>query len=152
MKPKHQRLVLGLAALAMVGLAATVIIRNLGSYTVYFYSPSDIVTRPPAENQHIRVGGLVKQGSVTHPDPATIRFTVTDYAHDLTISYTGILPGLFREGQGVIAEGTMTGDVLRADTILAKHDEYYMPPEITKSLKASGHWKDKDGYGKQATP
>ena len=144
MKPKHQRLFLLLIAALMVGGAATVILRNLEDYVVYFYSPSDIATRPPALNHYIRVGGLVKEGSITHVDDRTIRFVVTDNAHDLTITYTGVVPSLFRAGQGVVAEGTMRDGVMVAKTILAKHDEYYMPPEVAKSLKKSGHWKGEE--------
>jgi cytochrome c-type biogenesis protein CcmE len=147
MKPKHQRLLLVGCALAMIALAATLILRNLETYVVYFYAPSDVVASPPPMDRYVRVGGLVREGSITHPAPTVIRFVVTDNAHDLTITYTGVVPGLFRAGQGVIAEGYIMDGAMQAKTILAKHDEYYMPPEIAKSLKKSGHWKGKNGYG-----
>lgn len=148
MKPKHQRLLLVLCALSMIAIAATLILRNLESYVVYFYAPSDVVASPPPADRYVRVGGLVREGSITHPAPTTIRFVVTDNAHDLTITYTGIIPSLFRAGQGVVAEGYIINGQMQAKTILAKHDEYYMPPEVAKSLKKSGHWKGKEGYGK----
>jgi cytochrome c-type biogenesis protein CcmE len=151
MKPKHQRLVLVIIALAMVGAAVSVVLRNLEDYVVYFYAPSDVVAHPPPFDRYVRVGGLVKEGSIVHDGDMTIRFTVTDYAHDLVVTYRGIVPGLFRAGQGVVAEGYVQNGAMVAKMILAKHDEYYMPPEVAKSLKKSGHWKGEEGYGKPET-
>ncbi len=141
MKPKYQRLILLSAALFLCGAAVMLLLRSLEDYVVYFYSPSDLAEQPPAAEQYIRAGGLVKEGSVVQTAEGTVHFVVTDYAHDMTIHYTGILPGLFREGQGIVAEGHYRDGVIHAKSILAKHDEYYMPPEVAKSLKASGHWK-----------
>lgn len=142
MKPKHQRLVLiliaGLAAVAFVGLMLTKFEDNL----VFFYSPSDIVEKKPAPGTPIRVGGLVEEGSVKK-DGMHLSFTITDTKKNMLISYNGDIPSLFREGQGVVAEGTLQADgSFVASRILAKHDENYMPPEVAKSLKKQGHWKD----------
>ena len=151
MKPKHQRLVLVILALAMGAAAVTLVLRNLEAYVVYFYAPSDVVAHPPPSERYVRVGGLVKEGSIVHSGDMTIQFTVTDYAHELVITYRGIVPGLFRAGQGVVAEGYVKDGAMVAKMILAKHDEYYMPPEVAKSLKKSGHWKGDGGYGKPET-
>lgn len=137
MKPRHQRLSLFCLAALMVGGAAVLLMRNLDEYTVYFYSPADLVTNPPPTG-YIRVGGLVKEGSVSRPDESRLRFEVTDHQHDLVIVYDGIVPALFREGQGVVAEGYYRDGMVEAERILAKHDEYYMPPEVAKTLKQSG--------------
>ena len=141
MKPRHQRLLLVVIALAMVGGAVAIVLRNLEAYVVYFYAPSDVIAHPPPPERYVRVGGLVKEGSIIHLDAMTIRFTVTDEVHDLVITYKGVVPGLFRAGQGVVAEGYIKDGAMTAGTILAKHDEYYMPPEVAKALKKSGHWK-----------
>jgi cytochrome c-type biogenesis protein CcmE len=143
MTPKRRRLWLLLGSLGTLGVAAALVLTALNDNLVFFYSPTQVAEKnvPPA--RHFRLGGLVEQGSV-QKDGQVVRFTVTDTNKTLKVSYRGILPDLFREGQGVIAEGSIGPDgVFTAREILAKHDENYMPPEVAKALKESGQWKDK---------
>ncbi|KPF66769.1 cytochrome C biogenesis protein CcmE [alpha proteobacterium AAP81b] len=137
MKAKTQRLYLVVGALVALGGAGVLALSTLGDTATYFYSPSDLAAKglPDAA---IRLGGMVEQGSLVRQGQ-TVRFVVTDFAKTYPVTYTGILPDLFREGQGVIAEGRIdrAAGVFHAETILAKHDEKYMPPEVTKSLKAA---------------
>jgi cytochrome c-type biogenesis protein CcmE len=138
MKAKHQRLWLVVGALAALGGAGALAFSTLGEKATYFYAPSDL-KKGPAPTAAIRLGGMVEAGSLTR-DGATVRFLVTDQQETVPVTYTGILPDLFREGQGVIAEGRIdpaTGQ-FRADTILAKHDEKYMPPEVAGAMKKTG--------------
>jgi cytochrome c-type biogenesis protein CcmE len=116
---------------------------------VFFNSPSDVAERHVGPGTRIRLGGLVKDGSLVRGDNLSFRFQVTDGKSEIPVAYQGVLPDLFREGQGVIAEGALNGGgVFDADTILAKHDETYMPKEVADALKKSGHWKE--GYGQRA--
>jgi cytochrome c-type biogenesis protein CcmE len=138
--PKNQRLILaGLAAVALVGagLFAASALEDTGTF---FYAPSDLAANPPAPGARIRIGGLVKEGSVTREDDGlTLAFVVTDGAREVPARYTGIVPDLFREGQGVVATGRVAPDgSFRADELLAKHDENYMPPEVADSLHKTG--------------
>lgn len=136
MKPKHQRLVLlGLAIAAMTG-ATALGVSALGDTATYFYAPSDVFAKAPAPGQAIRLGGLVEKGSVQRlPDGLTLAFRVTDNAREVPVRYTGIVPDLFREGQGVITEGHFDPrGTFIADSVLAKHDEKYMPPEVAGAL------------------
>jgi cytochrome c-type biogenesis protein CcmE len=138
MKAKHQRLWLVVGALTALGGAGVLAFSTLGEKATYFYAPSDLA-RGPKPTAAIRLGGMVENGSIVR-DGATVRFTVTDMAQTVPVTYTGILPDLFREGQGVIAEGTLdpaTG-TFKAETILAKHDENYMPPEVAGAMKKTG--------------
>ena len=106
---------------------------------VYFYTPSDVVTKSVEAGLRFRLGGLVADGSVSRGDGTKVGFSVTDTVETIKVRYDGVLPDLFREGQGVIAEGKLDGGgVFQADTVLAKHDETYMPPEVAKSLKEKG--------------
>ena len=137
-----------LAIIAMIGaaLALTVFLVTIAlkEQIVFFKSPTDIVTEGLAPNERVRIGGLVKDGSVTR-DGQTINFTVTDTANDLRVRYTGIVPDLFNEGQGVVAEGAMNaGGLFIADTVLAKHDENYVPKEVSAALKQQGVWQGED--------
>jgi cytochrome c-type biogenesis protein CcmE len=135
MQPKSQRLLLGVAALVALGSAGLLAASTLGETSTYFYAPSDIAAKPPSASQVIRLGGMVKEGSVARSaDGLTLTFTVTDYGADTRVSYTGIVPDLFREKQGVVATGTLRGDRFVASELLAKHDENYMPPEVAKAL------------------
>jgi cytochrome c-type biogenesis protein CcmE len=134
LKAKHQRLTLVLGALAALGGAGVLAFSTLGDKATYFYSPSDLGTTLPTDA--IRLGGMVEDGSLVK-NGETVTFRVTDMEAQAAVTYTGILPDLFREGQGVIAEGRFdpaTG-TFRADTILAKHDENYMPPEVAGAMK-----------------
>ncbi len=141
MKRRTQRLIFILFAV-VCGSAATLLALNaLKSDIVFFYSPSDLATQTLDTNKTIRIGGLVETGSVQHLADGSMSFVVTDGKETITVHYTGILPNLFREGQGVVAEGKLTDKTLEAKTILAKHDETYMPPEVADALKKSGHWK-----------
>jgi len=140
-----------LALIGLIGaaLAITVFLISLAlkEQIVFFKTPSDVVTEGLAPNERVRIGGLVKDGSVMR-DGQTINFIVTDTAHDLSVTYTGIVPDLFREGQGVVAEGTVNAaGLFTADIVLAKHDENYIPKEVSESLKRQGVWQgsDKDG-------
>ncbi len=137
---KSQRLILaGLALVAIVG-AGLVAIPALEGTATYFYAPSDLAANPPEPGARIRLGGLVKDGSVVREDEGlTLAFTVTDGARETRVRYTGIVPDLFREGQGVVATGRIGPDGgFVADHLLAKHDETYMPPEVAKSLGRTG--------------
>jgi cytochrome c-type biogenesis protein CcmE len=110
---------------------------------VFFNSPTDVVEKHIQPGTRIRLGGLVKTGTVQRGEHLAVRFEVTDGNHGITVNYQGILPDLFREGQGVIAEGALEpGGAFKADTVLAKHDEKYMPKEVADALKKQGHWKD----------
>jgi len=131
MKPKNQRLVLVSAAL-VAGLAAVVLAMwGLRDRASYFYTPADIAAGKAATGRSVRLGGMVEKGSVSHdPDGVTIRFVVTDGRAATPVTYRGIVPDLFREGSGAVAEGRIEGRTFVADTILAKHDERYMPPEL----------------------
>lgn len=144
MKPKRKRLWLLLGSLAVLGVAATLVLTALNDNIVFFYSPTQVAEKKPTPDRRFRLGGLVEQGSVKKSnDGQVISFKVTDLQRSLDVTYRGQLPDLFREGQGVIAEGTLGADgVFVAREVLAKHDENYMPPEVAKALRESGQWKD----------
>jgi cytochrome c-type biogenesis protein CcmE len=143
MTRKQQRLcllVLGMAALAG---ATALVLSAFTSNLVFFYSPSDLKTQTLSSDQRVRIGGLVEEGSVKRGAGSQIAFRVTDGKTDIGVVFHGILPDLFREGQGVVAEGRLEpGGVLDASTILAKHDERYMPREVVDALKKSGRWQE----------
>ncbi|MBC8268988.1 MAG: cytochrome c maturation protein CcmE [Rhodospirillaceae bacterium] len=142
MKRKHKRLTFVGLALLLIAAAAALTLRAFEESIVFFHSPTDIVEKQVSATQRLRLGGLVEEGSVEkHPD-AVVKFKVTDMANSINVSYRGILPDLFREGQGVVAEGTFKAGVFIADEVLAKHDENYMPPEVADALKKSGKWDD----------
>ena len=146
MTRKQRRLVLiGSAAVVLV-VAAVLVFTALRDSIVFFNSPTDIVEKGITPGTRVRLGGLVKPGSVERGANLAIRFAVTDGNRDIRVAYQGLLPDLFREGQGVVAEGTLeAGGAFRADTILAKHDERYMPREVAEALKKQGHWKEESG-------
>ena len=138
-KQKRLAVIVGLAV--VVALATTLVLVALRDQIVFFYSPSDVVAREVAAGTPMRLGGLVKDGSWTR-DGQDNSFVVTDGAEDIAARYTGILPDLFREGQGVVAEGSMGPDgTFIATNVLAKHDENYIPKEVVDALKASGEWR-----------
>ena len=145
MTRKKRRLYMVSAALVAVGIAAALMLNAFNDSLVFFYSPTDLQTKEVAQNQRIRIGGLVEEGSVVR-DGDTVLFVVTDMDNTVPVKFTGILPDLFREGQGVVAEGTIaaTGTFMASD-VLAKHDENYMPPEVADALKKSGQWKPESG-------
>ena len=143
MTRKRRRGVLIGTCLVVLSVAVGLVLYAMQDSIVFFYSPSDIAKKEVAPGQRFRLGGLVETGSVERGQGTTIRFAVTDGARTLPVTYTGVLPDLFREGQGVVAEGKLTPDgTFDADTVLAKHDETYMPPEVAAKLKEQGVWRD----------
>ncbi len=155
MTRKQRRGVLIGTCLLVLGVAVGLVLYAMRDSIVFFYSPSDVADMHVAPGQRIRLGGLVEMGSVVRDAGTTVRFVVTDRAKTLPVTYTGVLPDLFREGQGVVAEGTMGPDgVFHADNVLAKHDEKYMPPEVAAKLKSEGVWRggaDAGGTAQSAT-
>ena len=142
-KQKRLAVIAGLAV--VVALATTLVLTALRDQIVFFYAPSDVVARQVAPGVPIRLGGLVKDGSWVR-DGQDNSFIVTDGATDIAARYTGILPDLFREGQGVVAEGSLGPDgSFVATNVLAKHDENYIPKEVVDALKASGEWRPEGG-------
>lgn len=142
MTRKKRRLTMLLLALAGLGTATALTLTAFDENVAFFYSPSDLATRPPGDRL-VRVGGLVEGGSVTKTDGGvTTHFIITDTAQTVRVTFSGALPDLFREGQGVLAEGRMRPDgVFQAREILARHDENYMPKEVADALKASGQFR-----------
>ncbi|WP_342358512.1 cytochrome c maturation protein CcmE [Terrarubrum flagellatum] len=143
MTRKQRRLTIIGAGLAVLGLAVALVLVALRDSIVFFYSPSEAAAKSLQPGTRFRLGGLVKEGSIVRGDGQNVRFTVTDTKSDLPVSYVGLLPDLFREGQGVVAEGVLQVDGrFRADSVLAKHDEKYMPREVADSLKKQGLWNE----------
>ncbi|MEK7687835.1 MAG: cytochrome c maturation protein CcmE [Pseudomonadota bacterium] len=144
MTPKRKRLWLVVGSLAVLGFAATLVLTALNDNIVFFYSPTQIAEKKIPPERRFRMGGLVEAGSVTKSaDGQVTRFKVTDTHKTVDVVYRGLLPDLFREGQGVVAEGSLGSDgVFVAREVLAKHDENYMPPEVAKAIKDAGQWKD----------
>ena len=131
MKPKNQRLVLIVAAMVAVVAAVLLAMWGLRERASYFYTPAEVVAGKAEQGRGIRLGGMVERGSIKHqPDGLTIRFLLTDGHASTPVIYRGIAPDLFREGSGAVAEGRLQNGTFFADTILAKHDERYMPPEL----------------------
>ncbi|MEX2035211.1 MAG: cytochrome c maturation protein CcmE [Xanthobacteraceae bacterium] len=143
MTRKQRRLILIGSSLGVLALAAGLVLFALKDSIVFFNSPTDVVEKHVQPGTRIRLGGLVKPGTVQRGDHLAVRFEVTDGKSAIAVNYQGILPDLFREGQGVIAEGMLEpGGAFKADSVLAKHDEKYMPKEVADALKKQGHWKD----------
>ncbi|MGE5386067.1 MAG: cytochrome c maturation protein CcmE [Betaproteobacteria bacterium] len=136
MKTRHKRLALVLGALAILGVIAALVLNALNSNIAFFHSPTDVMNGKAPKDKAFRIGGLVKDGSLKREtDGVTMRFVVTDTDHDMTVRYKGILPDLFKEGKGVVAQGRLAGDgAFVATEVLAKHDENYMPPEAAKAV------------------
>jgi cytochrome c-type biogenesis protein CcmE len=128
---------------AVLAFAAALVLYALNDRIVFFYSPSDLAEKTLQPGTRVRLGGLVEEGSIARSDDGSVRFAVTDTAKSVVVSYEGILPDLFREGQGVVAEGALAADgTVTADSVLAKHDERYMPKEVVDALKAQGVWQE----------
>jgi cytochrome c-type biogenesis protein CcmE len=144
MSPKKQRRLAFAVALLVAGAgAAVLIVSALKDNVLYFYSPSDVATKHIGAGIAFRIGGLVEKSSVKHGSGADVKFVVTDGKGAVPVDYNGVLPALFREGQGVVALGALDGaGTFSATEVLAKHDEKYMPPEVVDALKRSGHWKE----------
>lgn len=145
MTRKRRRLYLLLAGMLALGVAAALVLAAFRENIVFFYSPAEVFEKGVAPEARIRIGGLVEEGSVAH-NGDVVTFRITDLSRELPVTYRGALPDLFREGQGVVAEGTLGGDgVFVATQVLAKHDETYMPPEVAEALKKSGRWQETGG-------
>ncbi len=152
MTRKQQRGALILAGLGALGLAAGLILYVLSDTITFFYTPSDVVEKGVKPGTRFRLGGLVEDGSIVRGQGKTVSFKVTDTAGTLPVTYVGILPDLFREGQGVIAEGVLDASGnFKADTVLAKHDENYMPREVADALKEKGVWQQNSEQAKEGT-
>ncbi len=149
MTRKQRRSILIGMCLAVLGLAVGLIMFALEDSIVFFYSPSDVAEKNIRPGQRIRLGGLVAEGSVKRGENTTVSFSITDTAKTIPVTFTGVLPDLFREGQGVVTEGKLRGDgVFVADNVLAKHDENYMPPEVAEALRKQGVWRGEDDVKK----
>jgi cytochrome c-type biogenesis protein CcmE len=136
MKARHKRLGFLVVGLAGLAVASWLVLKALDSNLSYFFSPTEVALDKAPRERVFRVGGLVEPGSVQRGEELTVRFRVSDNAHKVEVAYTGILPDLFKEGQGVIAQGRLGSDgVFLADEVLAKHDENYMPPEVAQALE-----------------
>lgn len=146
MRRKHKRLMLVLAGMAVLSAAATLVLYAFSETATFFHSPSEVQAKAPTAERAFRLGGLVEEGSVKKlADGLTTEFRVTDLAASIPVTYRGILPDLFREGQGVVTEGRLgPNGVFVADEVLAKHDETYMPREVADALKESGQWRGQE--------
>jgi len=146
MTRKQKRMTTILGGVAVLGLAAGIALYALSDAIVFFYTPSEVAAKEVQPGQRIRLGGLVENGSLVRGTDANISFVVTDMTRTLPVTYRGQLPDLFREGQGVVAEGSLdaTG-TFQADTVLAKHDETYMPKDVADRLKEQGVWREGQG-------
>lgn len=139
---KQQRLILVILVLLLVGGATALVLTAMQDKIAFFVSPTDIATQRIEPGKRFRLGGLVVDGSIVRGTDGEVRFAVTDTAHQVNVSYRGILPDLFREGQGIVAQGTLRPDgSFAASEVLAKHDESYMPKEVAEALKDAGYWK-----------
>jgi cytochrome c-type biogenesis protein CcmE len=148
MTRKQRRGILIGVCLAVLGFAVGLVLYAMRDSIVFFYSPSEVAKMQIDPYQRFRLGGLVEMGSVERGEGTSVRFAITDKSKTLPVTYVGVLPDLFREGQGVVAEGTLAADgVFHADTVLAKHDETYMPPEVAKKLKEQGVWRGDEQAG-----
>jgi cytochrome c-type biogenesis protein CcmE len=153
MTRKQKRMALVLGLVAGLGVAAALVLTAFSDNLVFFHSPTDVVEKKPPEGRRFRLGDLVEQGSVKR-DGLNAEFTVTDLRQSIHVRYNGLLPDLFREGQGIVANGALdkNGQFV-ASEVLAKHDEKYMPPEVADALKKSGQWHEKPGdHQKLAAP
>jgi cytochrome c-type biogenesis protein CcmE len=151
MTRKQRRLILIGGSLGVLAIAVGLVLSAMRNAIVFFNSPTDIAERHIASGIRMRIGGLVKPGSLARGDNLQISFEVTDGKSEVAVRYQGIVPDLFREGQGVVAEGKLdTTGIFIADSVLAKHDERYMPREVVDALKKSGRWQESDGAGGMA--
>lgn len=146
MKPKHQRLLLILAGMLCLAGGIALILSTFRTNMVFFYSPTELHSQSIPGDRIIRIGGLVKAGSIRKDADMVTEFVITDMTQDVTVRYTGLLPTLFREGQGMVARGKLDTDgTFIAEELLAKHDENYMPREVADALKKSGQWRPEGG-------
>jgi len=151
MTRKQRRFAMIAGGVGVLAVAILLALFGMQDAIVFFNSPTDVAEKHLTPGTRIRLGGLVAAGSVLRGEALSVRFEVTDGNKTIPVTYQGVLPDLFREGQGVVAEGTLDGEGgFRADNVLAKHDETYMPKEVADALKKQGHWKD--GSGGTARP
>ena len=144
MTRKKRRLYIVLSGVAVLGLAAALVLSSFQDSLVFFHSPTDLAEKPVPAGRTFSLGGLVEEGSYVK-EGIDIKFSVTDTANSVKVTFQGLVPDLFREGQGVVAEGQLNEDgVFVASNVLAKHDENYMPPEVADSLKKAGTWQGKE--------
>ena len=142
MTRKRQRMIFVLLGLVMLAGATALVLTAFRSNLVFFFSPTALLASPQPPGHAFRLGGLVEQGSVDTAGGDTVRFRITDKKNNLLVVYRGVLPDLFREGQGVVVEGSLAADgSFTASSVLAKHDEKYMPPEVAAALKKAGEWR-----------
>ena len=137
MKPRHRKLAIIVSGVSALGIAAALVLNAFESNMVFFFSPTQVAEKAVPQAQDFRLGGLVEEGSlIKNNQDLGVRFVVTDLVHKVPVTYTGLLPDLFKEGKGVVAQGKLGPDgVFRAEEVLAKHDENYMPPEAAKALQ-----------------
>jgi cytochrome c-type biogenesis protein CcmE len=148
MTRKQRRAILIGTCLGVLALAVGLVLMALRDSIVFFYTPTEVAEKHLDTGQRFRLGGLVESGSLKRGEGTTVSFVVTDKRATLPVTFTGVLPDLFREGQGVVAEGMLTSEgVFHADSVLAKHDEKYMPPEVAKKLKEQGVWRGDEQAG-----
>jgi cytochrome c-type biogenesis protein CcmE len=153
MTRKQRRLLVAVIGLALLGGATAMVLAAFSDNLVFFYSPSELAEKNLRPDQRVRIGGLVETQSVRRQDGRSVSFRVTDGKADIAVSFDGVLPDLFREGQGVVAEGRVGQDgVFVASNVLAKHDEKYMPREVADALKKSGRWQEGGDTGALAGP
>ena len=154
MTRKRRRLIAVLGGLALLGTASGLVLDAFSDNLVFFYSPTDLRQQHIPDGRRVRIGGLVEDGSVKHAsDGRTVLFSVTDGKTAVPVTYGGALPDLFREGQGVVVEGKLgRHGLFHAATVLAKHDERYMPPEVAAALKKTGHWQGEHPTADAAAP
>ena len=152
MTRKSRRLILIAACGGVLALAVGLILFAMSGSIVFFRSPTEVAAQTVPQGTRFRLGGLVLDGSLKRGPDQTVDFAVTDTNATVAVQYKGQLPDLFREGQGVVAEGTLAGGVFRADTVLAKHDEAYMPREVADALKAQGRWQEGGKMGTEPAP
>jgi cytochrome c-type biogenesis protein CcmE len=153
MTRKQRRLTIIGGSFAILAIAAALVLNAMRDSIMFFSTPAMVGEKHIAAGKRFRLGGLVQRGSLVHGDNLAVTFRVADGSATLPVSYKGILPDLFREGQGVVAEGALdSSGVFKADTVLAKHDENYMPKEVADALKKQGHWKDDYGAKSEYDP
>lgn len=157
MKPKHKRLLLVVSSLLVMAASAAAILYSFRDNMVFFFTPTQLAAKQAQPDfdaaREMRIGGLVKAGSIVNLPEGGLKFTITDLSAERDVTYHGLVPSLFREGQGVVAQGTLNADgSLNARSILAKHDEKYMPRDVVDALKASGQWKEGEGATPRPVP
>jgi len=153
MKPRHKRLAFILVGLLGVVVAAALIMKAFQGNLLYFFSPTQVVSKEAPTDRNFRLGGLVQEDSVKREDDGlTVHFIVTDRVESIAVVFTGILPDLFKEGKGVVAQGRLKDGVFLADDVLAKHDENYMPPEVAEALEEAEKLKQEQGGDSNVAP